>query len=80
LFLGQKILLLPKQTQAHAQRTCEAVIKVTQKIHEKNKMLPATFVGTCRCAWNRSAWHPDFKICLFSDNFPIFMAVLYCIV
>jgi len=41
---------------------------VTQKIHEKNEMLPATFVGSlykthavvfenCRCAWNRSSPH-----------------------
>jgi len=67
LLISQKNVLqvLAKQTQAHAERTRVAGIKVTEKIHEKNEMLPATFVGSlyknhvvvfenCRCAWNRS--------------------------
>jgi len=28
----------------------------------------------CRCAWNRSSWGSDLKICLFSENFSIFIA------
>jgi len=79
LFIGQKNLLLAKQTQAHTQRTCGAVIKVTQKVHEKNEMLPTTFVGSCRCAWNRSIRHPDFTTRLFSDNCPIFVAHHDCL-
>jgi len=27
-----------------------------------------------RCSWNRSSWRSDLKICLFSVNFPIFIA------
>ena len=28
----------------------------------------------CRCARNRSSWGSDLKICLFSENFPLFIA------
>jgi len=46
LLIVEKILLLTKQTQVRAEKTRGAGTKVTQKIHEKNEMLPVTFVGS----------------------------------
>jgi len=45
LLLVKKVLLLPIQTQVRAEKSCETGIKVAQKIHERNEMLPVFFVG-----------------------------------
>jgi len=46
LFIVEKMLFLAKQTQIRVEKTRGASIKVTQKIHEKNEMLPVTFVSS----------------------------------
>jgi len=82
-----KVLLLAKQTQVHAKKTRGAGIDVTQKVHHETWnanlcwqcvqafAMPCRIAfENCRCSWNRSSWRSDFKICLFSVNFPIFIA------
>jgi len=60
-------LLLEKQSQVHAEKTREAVIVVTQKLHEEtwnassnlcwqSVQDPCRIVfENCRCSWNRSS-------------------------
>jgi len=86
LFNVGKVLLLAKQTQVHAEKTRRAGIEVTQKLHEEtwnalsnlcwqSVQDPCRIVfENCRCSWNRSSWRSDSKICLLSENFPIFIA------
>jgi len=40
------MLLLPKQTQVHADEKRRAGVQVTQKLHKKNEMSPVTSVGS----------------------------------
>jgi len=84
-----KVLLLANQTQVHAKKTRGSGSEVTQKLHEEtwNAAInlycqsmqalcgrPNIAFENCRCSWNRSSWRSDLKICLFSENFPIFIA------
>jgi len=77
--------LLAKQTQLHAEKTCGAGIEMTQKLHEETWNAVSNLCWqsvqdpcrilfeNCRCSWNRSSWRSDLKVCLFSENFPIFI-------
>jgi len=80
LLIVEKILLLAKQTRVRAKKTRGTGIKVTRKKRNAASNLSWQSVGlqdpcrivfeNFRCAWNRSSWHSDLKICLFSKNFP----------
>ena len=58
-----KKILLPKQTQVRVEKSRETGIKVTQKIHERNEMLPVLFVGIRAVANGGAsgAWPPQIK-------------------
>jgi len=84
LLVVEKILFLKKRRRSTPKNTREAGISATQKIPKEHEFVPVTFVGglyntyavlcskICRYSGNRSAWRLDLKICLFSENFPIF--------
>jgi len=44
----RKVLLLAKQTQVHAEKTCGAGMEVTQNYTKKPEMPLVTFVGSLR--------------------------------